>query len=70
MVTVWWDGVADGPTNMAADECLAAEAERIGGLALRLYGWTEPTLSLGGFQPLAAVHRVGELAGVAVVRRL
>ena len=54
---------------MAADECLAAEAERIGGLALRLYGWTEPTLSLGGFQPLAAVHRVGELAGVAVVRR-
>ena len=69
MLTVWWDGAADGPTNMAADECLAAEAERIGGLAMRLYGWTEPTVSLGGFQPLAALERVSELAGIAVVRR-
>ena len=69
MLTVWWDGAADGPTNMAADECLAAEAERIGGLVMRIYGWTVPTVSIGGFQPIAAVRQTPELAGVAVVRR-
>ena len=55
--------VADGPANMAADEVLleAAEAGRAG---LRFYGWSEPTLSLGDFQPAAE-----RLPGVAWVRR-
>ncbi len=41
---------ADGPHNMAADETLL-EAAAAGGAALRFYGWSEPTLSLGYFQP-------------------
>jgi hypothetical protein len=28
VLPVWWDDAADGPTNMAADELLAEEAER------------------------------------------
>jgi lipoate-protein ligase A len=42
--------VADGPHNMAADEVLLEQALR-GVASLRLYGWTEATLSLGYFQP-------------------
>ena len=65
-LTVWWDGDADGPTNMAADEALAAEAVRRGGPVARFYGWREPTLSLGAFQPLAGARAI---AVEAVVRR-
>jgi lipoate-protein ligase A len=44
--------MSDGPGNMAADEVLLETA--IGGIAsLRLYGWTEPTVSLGYFQSVA-----------------
>jgi hypothetical protein len=52
VLPVWWDAAADGPTNMAADERLAEEAERRGGLVIRLYSWDQPTVSLGGFQRL------------------
>lgn len=43
---------SDGPANMAADELLLEQAQQ-GQLALRLYGWTPATLSLGYFQPAA-----------------
>ena len=43
---------ADGPTNMAADEVLL-EAAVAGAAALRFYTWSEPTLSMGYFQPEA-----------------
>src|SRR5205823_2015987 len=46
------DGVGDGPTNMALDEALLATAVA-GEASLRFYGWGEPTLSLGYFQPSA-----------------
>ena len=52
--------VADGPHNMAADEMLLGTA----GPALRFYGWSEPTVSLGYFQSHAA-----RLPGLRYVRR-
>lgn len=68
-LTIWWDGAADGPANMAADECLAAEAERCGGLLLRFYGWSETTISLGGFQKIDDARRIDAIRGVPLVRR-
>lgn len=46
--------VADGPTHMAADEVLLETAAAHGPASLRFYVWSEPTLSLGYFQPVAA----------------
>jgi lipoyl(octanoyl) transferase len=40
----------DGVRNMAADEALL-ESASTGLASLRFYGWSEPTLSLGYFQP-------------------
>ncbi len=59
---------ADGAWNMAADETLLASA--LGGLAsFRLYGWSQPTLSLGYFQPSAASRVDPNLQPLAWVRR-
>lgn len=66
---VWWDGPADGPTNMAADECLGAEAAARGGLVVRVYGWTTTTVSLGGFQRIAEARAEPAITGAALVRR-
>ncbi len=66
---VWWDGPADGPTNMAADECLGDEAAARGGLVVRVYGWTATTVSLGGFQRIAEARAEPAIAGAALVRR-
>lgn len=68
-IPVWWDGVADGPTNMAADECLVAEAVRHGGLVIRLYGWDATAVSLGAFQRIADARDCDAIAGVPIVRR-
>ena len=66
---VWCDGPADGPANMAADECLAEEATARNGPVVRLYGWTTTTVSLGGFQPIAAARAEPAIAGAPLVRR-
>jgi lipoate-protein ligase A len=58
---------ADGPTNMAADEVLLDAAADRGIASLRFYTWTEPTLSLGYFQPAAAAASLG--LGIPWVRR-
>lgn len=68
-IAVWRDGAADGPTNMAADECLAAESVRRNGLVIRLYRWETTTISLGAFQPLAAARACEAIAGLPLVRR-
>lgn len=68
-LAVWWDEAADGPTNMATDERLAEEADRRGGPAIRFYGWSSPTVSLGGFQPLAEATACSAIAGLPLVRR-
>lgn len=69
ILTIWRDDAGDGPTNMAVDECLAAEAERLGGLLLRLYSWSEPTVSLGSFQRIDEARRVEAIRGIPLVRR-
>jgi len=47
------DPPRDGPMNMAIDEVLLKSAANGGVATLRLYQWSEPTLSLGYFQPAA-----------------
>lgn len=68
-VPVWWDEPAEPFTNMAADELLAAEADRRGGLVVRLYGWAPASVSLGAFQEIAAARGLPDLAGLPLVRR-
>lgn len=68
-LAVWWDDVADGAFNMAADEVLAAEALRRHAPLVRFYGWMSPTVSLGAFQPIAEARASDAVAGVALVRR-
>jgi lipoate-protein ligase A len=60
---------ADGPSNMAADEALLETAADRGVASLRFYTWTEPTLSLGYFQPAAGRAEVPALRDLAWVRR-
>ncbi len=45
------DDDAPGTWNMAVDEALLEYTNKTGQPALRIYGWSEPTLSLGYFQP-------------------
>jgi lipoate-protein ligase A len=60
--------VADSPHNMAADEALLESA--IAGVAsLRFYGWSEPTLSLGYFQPASLRINNPTIAKLPFVRR-
>lgn len=59
---------ADGPHQMAADEALLASAQA--GLAsLRFYAWSQPTVSLGYFQPARKRSTEGPLAHLPFVRR-
>src|SRR5262249_22575137 len=60
---------ADGPTNMAADEAMLETASERGLASLRFYTWTEPTVSLGYFQPSDGRRQVPNLASLAWVRR-
>ena len=69
LLTLWHDEPALGVINMAADELLAEEVASQGGIAVRLYGWSRPTLSLGGFQKVAAATPVARAAGLDLVRR-
>lgn len=66
---VWIDEPADGPTNMAADEVLAAEAVRRNRPLIRFYRWASTTFSLGGFQPLAQAQAEPSIASLPFVRR-
>jgi lipoate-protein ligase A len=68
-LTAWWDEPAPGPDNMAADELLAAEAVALDRPLVRLYAWSEPTVSLGGFQRLADARASRVIAGLPLVRR-
>lgn len=63
------DPPLDGPTNMGRDEHLLY-SESLRPAALRIYGWTPPTISLGYFQAFDEVERLPEdVRGLAVVRR-
>src|SRR5688500_2618026 len=63
------DPPAPGAWNMAVDEALLESAAERGIATLRLYRWSEPTLSLGYFQ--AAGDRIQHPAslGCPMVRR-
>ena len=65
----WRDEAAVGAVNMAADELLAAEAVRRDRPLVRIYGWREPTVSLGGFQRLGDAQAFPGIAGLPIVRR-
>jgi len=69
VLTVFEDAAACGATNMAADELLAEEAAARDGMLLRLYTWSRPTLSLGGFQKLSEAEPLARAAGLDLVRR-
>jgi len=62
--------VASGPANMAFDEALL-EIVSAGGsqVYFRTYGWLEPTLSLGYFQPSRLVREDPRWRGICWVRR-
>jgi len=66
---VWWDGPADGPTNMALDESLAEEADRLAALVIRVYGWSSTTVSLGAFQRIDEARQVADIRALPIVRR-
>jgi lipoate-protein ligase A len=63
------DPPASGPWNMAVDEVLLATAAEQGICSLRFYEWSEPTLSLGYFQPYAAREKHPGSLACPVVRR-
>ena len=44
------DAAGEGAWNMAVDEALLESAATNNSMTLRLYAWSEPTLSLGYFQ--------------------
>jgi lipoate-protein ligase A len=60
--------IAQGAWNMAADETLL-EAAISGYATFRLYGWSQPTLSLGYFQSSDACRAYPRLSELAWVRR-
>lgn len=60
---------ASGPSQMAADEAMLEGAES-GRAFVRVYAWSEPTLSLGYFQPFATALEDGRFGDVSIVRRM
>jgi lipoate-protein ligase A len=63
------DPPAPGPWNMAVDEALLIDAAENNTASLRLYGWRQPTLSLGYFQRYADRNQHAASRPCAVVRR-
>ncbi len=60
---------ASGADNMARDEALLHSASDRGVASIRFYTWTEPTLSLGYFQPSSDRRTDTALSQMAWVRR-
>lgn len=63
-------GPHSGVWNMAVDEALLESAAERGVCTVRVYRWSEPTLSLGYFQSAESVRADPTLRGLPVVRRL
>lgn len=68
-LSVRYDAPADGPSNMAFDELLADEAKQSGHVVMRIYSWTEPTISLGAFQRYEDALSHPQLSRMTFVRR-
>ena len=63
------DPPASGAWNMAVDEALLESVADGGPATLRFYQWSEPTLSLGYFQPYADREQHEASRELTVVRR-
>ncbi len=63
------DGPSGGAWQMAVDEVLLESAAEGGPATLRFYQWSEPTLSLGYFQPYFARRKHIPSRDCPVVRR-
>ncbi len=63
------EGAHPGTWQMAVDEVLLESAAASGLATLRFYRWSQPTLSLGYFQPYAARESHAGSRNCAVVRR-
>jgi lipoate-protein ligase A len=63
------DEPSDGPWNMAVDEVLLEDMINTDDVCLRLYRWSEPTLSLGYFQAYHERHSHAASAHCPAVRR-
>lgn len=50
-------GKNDGPTNMAIDEALASSFYKDSYVAVRLYGWAKPSVSIGYFQKMDEIKK-------------
>lgn len=59
-----------GAWNMAVDEALLESAAESGLCTVRVYRWSEPTLSLGYFQSADSVRADPTLGSLPAVRRL
>jgi len=59
-----------GAWNMAFDEVLLESAIQDGSCSVRIYRWSEPTVSLGYFQQPGEIAPESPLAELAKVRRL
>lgn len=70
LVHVILDGPQSGAWNMAVDEALLEDSLRNGTIFLRLYRWSEPTISLGYFQKEAELRHESRLVNLPSVRRL
>lgn len=70
LVHVILDEPQTGVWNMAVDEALLEESLHSGTIFLRLYRWSEPTVSLGYFQNEAEQRRDPRLSNLPSVRRL
>lgn len=66
---VWPSEEAVGSWNMALDAAMLEEAARREAILLRVYQWSEPTLSLGYFQDFSERNHHPSLVGLACVRR-
>ncbi len=64
------DSPQSGAWNMAVDEALLEESLRTGDVFVRLYRWSEATVSLGYFQKATDCDKGECLATLPVVRRL
>jgi len=64
------DSPRTGAWNMAVDEALLEESLRTGDVFVRLYRWSEATVSLGYFQKATDCDTNEHLATLPVVRRL
>lgn len=69
-VHVILDEPQSGVWNMAVDAALLEESLRSGTIFLRLYRWSEPTVSLGYFQHESEQRHDPRIANLPSVRRL